>query len=38
MKQLTEQQITSNWDKLRGIINDTFSGDRKEKYLGDIGR
>ena len=26
MKQLTEQQITSNWDKLRGIINDTFTG------------
>ena len=31
MKQLTEQQITSNWDKLRGIINDTFSGERLEK-------
>ena len=31
MKQLTEQQITDNWKELRGIINDTFSGDRLEK-------
>ena len=31
MKQLTEQQITGNWDKLRTIINDTFSGDRLER-------
>ena len=31
MKQLTEQQIIDNWKELRGIINDTFSGDRLEK-------
>ena len=31
MKQLTEQQITGNWEKLRTIINNTFSGDRLER-------
>mgnify|MGYP000063600106 CR=1 FL=1 len=31
MKQLTEQQITSNWSDLRTIINNTFSGERLEK-------
>ena len=31
MKQLNEQQITDNWKELRGVINDTFSGDRLEK-------
>ena len=31
MKQLTEQQIHDNWLKLRGIINDTFEGERLEK-------
>ena len=31
MKQLTEQQIQDNWLKLRGIINDTFDGERLEK-------
>ena len=31
MKQLTEQQIQDNWLKLRGIINDTFEGERLEK-------
>tara|TARA_B100000287_G_scaffold381900_1_gene386609 strand:+ start:752 stop:1255 length:504 start_codon:yes stop_codon:yes gene_type:complete len=31
MKQLNEQQIQDNWKELRGIINDTFSGDRLEK-------
>ena len=41
MKQLAEQQIIDNWKELRGIINDTFSGERLEKlnqmydYLGD---
>ncbi len=28
--QLTEQQIQDNWNKMRTIINDTFSGDRLE--------
>ena len=31
MKQLNEQQIQDNWKELRGIINDTFSGERLEK-------
>ena len=28
---LTEKEILSNWEKLRGIITDTFEGDRLEK-------
>ena len=28
MKQLTPEQIQENWSKLRGIINDTFVGER----------
>ena len=28
--QLTEQQIQYNWNKMRTIINNTFSGDRLE--------
>ena len=31
MKQLNEQQIQDNWIELRGIINDTFSGERLDK-------
>jgi len=31
MKQLNEQQIQDNWKELRGIINETFSGDRLDK-------
>ena len=31
MKQLTEKQITDNWNELRTIVNNTFSGDRLEK-------
>ena len=31
MKQLNEQQIQDNWSELRGIINNTFSGERLEK-------
>ena len=31
MKQLNEQQIQDNWLELRGIINNTFSGERLEK-------
>jgi len=31
MKQLTEQQIMDNWNELRTIINNTFSGERLEK-------
>ena len=31
MKQLTEQQITDNWNDLRTIINNTFEGERLEK-------
>ena len=33
MKQLTEQQIIDNWNKLMQIIEDTFSGDRKSKLI-----
>ena len=33
MKQLTEQQILDNWNKLIKLIEDTFDGDRKEKLL-----
>jgi len=31
MKQLTEKQITDNWNELRTIINNTFSGERLER-------
>ena len=31
MKELTPNQIQENWSKLRGIITDTFSGERLEK-------
>jgi len=33
MKQLTEQQILDNWNKLIKLIEDTFEGERKEKLL-----
>jgi predicted HD phosphohydrolase len=33
MKQLTEQQIVDNWNKLMKLIEDTFEGERKEKLL-----
>ena len=33
MKQLSEQQIVENWSKLIQLIEDTFSGERKEKLL-----
>ena len=33
MKQLSEQQIVDNWNKLMQIIEDTFSGDRKLKLI-----
>ena len=33
MKQLTEKQIVENWSKLIQLIEDTFSGERKEKLL-----
>ena len=33
MKQLTEQQILNNWNKLMKLIEDTFEGERKEKLL-----
>ena len=33
MKQLTEQQILDNWNKLMKLIEDTFEGERKEKLL-----
>ncbi len=31
MKELTSEQIQENWQKLRGIIDDTFEGERLEK-------
>ena len=31
MKELTPEQIQQNWERLRGIINDTFEDDRLEK-------
>ena len=31
MKELTPKQIQENWSKLRGIINDTFTGERLER-------
>jgi hypothetical protein len=33
MKQLTEQQIVDNWNKLMKLIEDTFEGERKEKLI-----
>ena len=33
MKQLTEQQILDNWNKLIQLIEDTFQGERKDKLL-----
>ena len=33
MKQLTEQQILDNWNKLIKLVEDTFEGERKEKLL-----
>ena len=33
MKQLTEQQIVDNWNRLIQLVEDTFSGERKEKLL-----
>ena len=33
MKQLTEQQIVDNWNKLMQLVEDTFSGDRKLKLI-----
>ena len=33
MKQLSEQQILDNWNKLMKLIEDTFEGERKEKLL-----
>ena len=33
MKQLTEQQILDNWNKLIQLIEDTFQGERKDKIL-----
>lgn len=33
MKQLTEEQILKNWNKLIKLIEDTFEGERKDKLL-----
>ena len=33
MKQLTEQQILDNWNNLMQLINDTFTGDRRDNLL-----
>ena len=33
MKQLNETQLQENWDKLIGVLNDTFEGERLEKLL-----
>ena len=33
MKQLSEQQIVENWNKLIKLIEDTFSDDRRDKIL-----
>ena len=33
MKQLTEEQLLSNWNKLLQLVEDTFEGDRKERLL-----
>ena len=34
--QFTAEQIQENWDKLIGIIEDTFEGERKENLLKDL--
>lgn len=33
MKQLTEQQIMDNWNRFHGLIESTFTGNRKEMLL-----
>ena len=33
MKQLTEEQLLGNWERLLQLVEDTFEGDRKEKLL-----
>ena len=33
MKQLTEEQLLGNWEKLLQLVEDTFEGERKEKLL-----
>ena len=33
MKQLTENQLLDNWNKLLQLVEDTFEGERKEKLL-----
>ena len=33
MKQLTENQLLDNWQKLLQLVEDTFEGERKEKLL-----
>ena len=33
MKQLSEQQIVDNWNKLMQLIEDSFDGERKDKLL-----
>ena len=33
MKELTPEQIQQNWERLRGIINDTFEDNRLEKEI-----
>ena len=33
MKQLTEEQLLGNWEKLLQLVEDTFEGDRKERLL-----
>ena len=34
MKELTPEQIQKNWEQLRSLINNTFEGDRLEKFIG----
>ena len=33
MKQLTEEQLLNNWEKMLQLVEDTFEGERKEKLL-----
>ena len=33
MKQLTEEQLLGNWNKLLQLVEDTFEGERKERLL-----
>ena len=33
MKQLTEEQLLANWEKLLQLVKDTFEGERQEKLL-----